>query len=239
MAVQLEHAHEMPPPDTTTELVKDTFFARLSVPERDAVQGLGARRRFPRGAILMFENEPDDRVMLILGGRVKVAHVGDDGRETLLSIRDPGDVIGELAFIDGEPRSATVTALDAVDLLVIPGGVFRAHLETTPRVAVVLLEVVARRFREATVKRLQFGASDTMGRLAARIVELAERYGEPGADGVVVRSPISQEELASWTGASRAGVAQALQSMRELGWIRTERRRLIVTDASALRARAA
>jgi len=226
-------------PDTTTELVKDTFLARLSPDERDGLSGLGARLRFPRGAILMFENEPDDRVMLILGGRVKVAHIDGDGRETLLSIRDPGDVLGELAFIDGEPRSATVTALEAVDVLVMPGGVFRTHLETTPRVAVVLLEIVARRFREATVKRLQFGASDTMARLAARIVELAERYGEPGADGVVVRSPISQEELAGWTGASRAGVAQALQSMRELGWIRTERRRLIVTDAAALRARAA
>ncbi len=76
-----------------------------------------------------------------------------------------------------------------------------------------------------------------MGRLAARIVELADRYGEPGTEGIIVELPISQEELASWTGASRASVAQALQVFRELGWIQTERRRLTVTDAAALRAR--
>jgi CRP/FNR family cyclic AMP-dependent transcriptional regulator len=227
------------PSDLTSELISDTFLARLTDGERENLRGLGMLRTFPRGAALMFEREPDDRVMLLLAGRVKVTHISPEGRETLLSIRDPGDVLGELAFIDGRPRAATVTALEHVEVLVMPGSVFRAHLETTPRVAVVLLEIVARRFREATIKRLQFASSDTMGRLAERIVELADRYGEQGAAGIVVVSPISQEELASWTGASRAGVAQALQALRELGWIQTERRRLIVKDADALRARAA
>jgi CRP/FNR family transcriptional regulator, cyclic AMP receptor protein len=126
-----------------------------------------------------------------------------------------------------------------VEAIVMPGEAFRSYLENTPRVAVVLLEIVARRFREATTKRLQFADSDTMGRLAARIVELADRYGEPGDGGITIDSPISTEELASWTGASRAGVAQALQSLRELGWIHTERRRMTITDPQALRARAA
>jgi CRP-like cAMP-binding protein len=187
----------------------------------------------------MFEGEVDERVMLVLSGRVKVTHVSDEGRELLLSIRDPGDVLGELAFIDGQPRAATVTALEPVQALVMPGQVFRSHLQTTPRVAVKLLEIVAHRFRETTAMRLQFAASDTMGRLAARIVELADRYGEQAPEGIVVPTPISQEELAAWTGASRAGVAQALQALRELGWIETERRRLIVKDIAALRARAA
>ncbi|HMD58007.1 MAG TPA: Crp/Fnr family transcriptional regulator [Solirubrobacteraceae bacterium] len=227
----------MPTP-TTSGLVSSTFLALLTDSEREALRGLGMRRTFPRGAVLMFEGEPDERVMLVFNGRVKVTHVSHDGREIVLSIRDPGDVLGELAFIDRQPRAATVTALEPVEVLVMPAQVFRTHLETTPRVAVVLLEIVASRFREATIERLRFAASDTMGRLAARITELADRYGEPGEAGIVIASPISQEELASWTGASRAGVAQALQALRELGWIQTERRRLIVTDEAALRARA-
>jgi len=187
----------------------------------------------------MFPQEPDARVMLLLSGRVKVTRVDRDGREVLLSIRDPGDVLGELALIDGEPRLATVTALDPVEALVMPSGAFRQHLETTPRIATVLLEIVVRRFRETTVKRSQYGASDTLGRLAARLVELIDRYGEAADGAYRVDSPLTQDDLAAWTGASRAGVAQALHSLRELGWIETDRRKLVVRDLDALRARSA
>jgi CRP/FNR family cyclic AMP-dependent transcriptional regulator len=222
-----------------TGLAPGTFLASLNSDEREALNGLGLRRSFPRGTVLMFQNEPDARVMLLLVGRVKVTRVDHDGHEILLSIRDPGDVLGELALIDGLPRVATVTALEPVEALVTAAETFRLHLESTPRVAVALLEVVSRRFRETTLKRSQFSASGTMGRLAARIVELAERYGEPSDAGVTVTSPLSREDLASWTGASRAGVAHALQGLRELGWVQTERKVLLVRDLQALRARAA
>ncbi len=123
-----------------TELVSGTFLAQLAHDEQQALHGLSVRRTFPRGAVLMFEHEPDERVMLLLAGRVKVTAIRHDRREILLSLRDPGDVLGELAFIDGQPRTATVSALEPVDALVMPAQVFRSHLETTPRVAVVLLE---------------------------------------------------------------------------------------------------
>jgi CRP/FNR family transcriptional regulator, cyclic AMP receptor protein len=220
-------------------LVPDAFFALLGDAEREALALLGVRRSFPKGAVLMFEGEPAERVMLLLAGRVKVARAGVDGREAVLSIRDPGDVLGELSFIDRQPRIATVTALEPVEALVIAGQEFRSYLARTPRVAIVLLEVVARRFRETTVRRWEFSASDTMGRLAARIVELADRYGEASEAGITVVSPLSQEDLARWAGASRAGVAESLQALRKLGWIQTERRKLIVRDAEALRGRAA
>jgi CRP/FNR family cyclic AMP-dependent transcriptional regulator len=222
-----------------TRLVPETFLAELEEAEREPLYQLGVKRSFPPGSMLMFQGEPDERVMLLLAGRVKVSRVDQDGREVLLSIRDPGDVLGEVAFIDGQPRIANVAALEAVEAIVAPANALRRHLETTPRAAVVLLEIVTRRLRETTVKRSQFGASDTMGRLAARILELAQRYGEPTPDGIEVLSPLSQEDLAAWTGSSRAGVADALHTMRELGWVRTDRRKVIVSDVEALRARAA
>jgi CRP-like cAMP-binding protein len=220
-----------------TEALPGTFLALLDEQEQEAVLALGTRRSFSRGAALMFQHELDERVMLLLSGRVKVTRVDSDGRELLLSIRDPGDVLGELSVIDREPRIATVTALEPAEALVASAQAFRHHLETTPRIATVLLEIVIRRFREATLKRSQFAALDTMGRLAARLLELAERYGEAVDGGLSVSSPLSQEDLAAWTGASRAGVAQALHSMRELGWVQSERRRVLVLDADALRAR--
>jgi CRP-like cAMP-binding protein len=220
-------------------LVPGTFLATLEDHERAALEGLGIVRRFPRGVLLMFEHEPSERVMILLSGRVKVSRVNEDGHELLLSIRDPGDVIGELGFIDAAPRIASVTALEPVSALVFASGTFRTHLETAPRVAVALLQIIIARFRDTTIKRSQSAGADTMGRVAARILELGDRYGRTAGGEIEVEMPLSQEELAAWTGSSRAGVAQSLQTMRELGWIRTQRRHIVVSDPGALRGRAA
>lgn len=219
--------------------LRGTFFERLTDEERAGLHQLAVDHTFPEDAILMLQDECDERLLLLLSGRVKITRATERGHELLLAIRDAGDLLGELAFIDGLPRVATVTALEPVDALVLSGGRFRGYLESTPRVAVVLLESVASRYRESTVKRLQFAASDTLGRVSSRIVELADRYGAPSEDGLLVPMPISQDELTSWAGASRAGVAQALQTLRELGWLRTERGLLIVRDLDSLRARSA
>ena len=215
-----------------------TFLDLLSAAERDGLMAIGRERAFPSGAALMYQDEPADRIVVLLDGRVKVTRVEGDGRETLLSIRDPGDLLGELSFVDGQPRVATVTAIEPVRALVTTAGELRRHLESTPRVAVVLLQTVVGRFRESTLKRTQFANSDTMGRLAARIVELAERYGEPSGEAVAVEMPLSREDMAAWTGASRAGAAEALRQLRELGWIDVDRKQLLVRDLAALRSRA-
>ncbi len=216
-----------------------SFLSRLADSEREALLTVGVRRTFAPGSVLLFQDEQDDRVILILAGRVKVIRANKDSHELLLAIRDPGDLLGELAFIDGLPRVATVSALEPVEALVMTAGALREHLRSAPDVAVALLESVTARFREDSVQRMQFAALDTLGRLSARIAELADRYGRPGDDGIVVEMPISQDELATWTGASRAGVAKALQTLRELGWLETERRLLILRDVESLRARAA
>jgi CRP-like cAMP-binding protein len=219
--------------------VPGSFLWLLDPSERSALLKLGVSRDLPRGAMLMYEGEPGERVMILESGRVKVTRIEVGGHETLLSIRDPGDIVGELAVIDDEARLATVTALEPVRVVVIAASVFRAHLRSAPGIAVALLEVVVRRLRETTVKRSQFAASDTVGRLAARIVELAERYGSSRGGVIEIELALSQDELAAWTGASRAGAAKALQTLRELGWIETRRRRIVICQLGPLRARAA
>ncbi len=215
-----------------------TFLDLLTIAEREALGAVGHERAFPRGSVLMYQDEPSDRIVILLEGRVKVTRLEGDGRESLLSIRDPGDVLGELSFVDGQPRIATVTSIEPVRALVTTPDELRRHLERTPRVAVVLLEIVVGRFRESTLKRTQSANIDTLGRLAARVVELAERYGEPDGDAIAVETPLTREDLAAWTGASRAGAAEALRQLRELGWIDTARRKLLVLDIEALRRRA-
>jgi CRP/FNR family cyclic AMP-dependent transcriptional regulator len=216
-----------------------TFLELLSARDREALLALGGPRRFARGERLMHQGEPGDRVLVLLDGHVKASNVDSRGREMVLSFRGPGDVLGELTFSHADPRSSDVTAIESVEAQGIAASEFRSYLERTPSAALTLIDVISRRFRDANRKRVQFGDLDTIGRIAARLIELSERYGEPTSSGIQIRLPLTQEDLGSWTASSRAGVAGALRTMRELGWITTGRRCITLLDVDALTRRAA
>ncbi len=211
-----------------------TFLALLSDDDRDTLLQLGGPRRFARGERLMHQGEPGDRVLFLLDGHVKASTGDSRGRELVLAFRGPGDVLGELTFMHAEPRSSDVTAIEPVDTRALASSEFRTFLERQPTAALTLIDVISRHFRDANVARQQFGDLDTVGRVAARLVELAGRYGDPTGDGIEIRLPVTQDDLGSWTASSRAAVASALRTLRELGWIRTERRRITVLDLDAL-----
>ena len=195
-----------------------------------ALEARAGRRRFTARATLMHEGQVGNEVMVIVSGRVKICEVTSDGREIVLGFRGPGELLGELAVIDGKQRSSSVEAIEPVEVLAIAATVFRVLVAEQAGIANALLHEVVRRFRDADRKRIEFGASHTIGRVAARLVELVERFGMDTTAGQVIDLPITQEELAGWTGASRESVAKALQSLRELGLITTERRRITVLD---------
>jgi CRP/FNR family transcriptional regulator, cyclic AMP receptor protein len=215
------------------------FFASLDPEQRAALADRGITRRFRKGQGIFHQGGTSDRVIVLLAGRVKVSTLTDEGKEIVLAFRGPGDLLGELSAIDGEPRSATVEAIEPVEALAIPAADFRSFLIEHPDVGLLLLTMLSRRLRDADRKRVEYGAHDTVGRVSARLVELAERYGEPVARGVRIGLPLSQEELAGWTGASREAVSKALQTLRKVGWVLTERRAITVLDIEALRRRSA
>lgn len=217
----------------------NSFRALLEPADRGRLDDLGRLCRFPAGTRLMHEGEPGDRVMILLEGHVKASCVTAEGHEMVLSFRGPGDVLGELSFIDEQARSSSVTAVEPVEALIFSAASFRSYLQATPGAALTIIAVISGRFRDANRKRIQFGASDTTGRVAARLLELVERYGQRGERGWEITLPITQEELGGWTASSRAGVAKALQTLRELGWIETDRKRITVCDIESLRARSA
>lgn len=214
-----------------------TLLDLLDDDKRRELLAMGRRVKFPAGTRLMHAGEPGERLMLLTEGHVKTTSVTEHGQELVLSFCGPGDILGELSFLDRRPRSSNVTAIEPVEAIVLSAEQFRRHLEAIPDVAMTLIDAIGRRFREADLQRIQFGASDATGRVAARLVELAERYGKPATEGIRIGIPITQEELGAWAASSRAGVADALKTMRELGWIETDRRRITVLDIEALRGR--
>ncbi|MDQ3486075.1 MAG: Crp/Fnr family transcriptional regulator [Actinomycetota bacterium] len=211
------------------------FLGKLTADEVTALRASGRERTYGRGAALFFEGERSQTVAIVLRGRVKVSSLSSDGHETVLAFRSPGDLLGELSVLDGGPRSASVTAAEPVEALIVSGSRFRELLAARPRIAIVLLETLTRRLRDADRTRLEYGAYDTVGRVSRRLVELAADHGVDEATGVRITLPLSQGELAGWTGASRESVARALAILRRDGIISTDRRRIVVTDMEALR----
>jgi CRP/FNR family transcriptional regulator, cyclic AMP receptor protein len=216
----------------------DEFWPSLTEAEAAALRGRGRMTRWRRDEVLFHEHDRSDWVVVLMAGRVKVATGTPDGGEVVLAVRDRGALVGELAAIDQQPRSATVTALNEVIGLVVLLPAFEAFLREYPRVAAMLPRMVVGRLRDADRKRVEFGASDTTGRVAARLVELADRFGEPVDGGVQIAMPLSQDELASWTGSSREAVSKALGALRSAGWIETSRLRVVIRDLPSLRVRA-
>lgn len=214
------------------------FLALLSKPDRDVLLATGRPQRFKAGEHLMRQEEPGDPVLLLLQGYVKATFVEPQGKEIVLGFHGPGDVLGELSFVHAEPRSSNVVAIESVEAQALAAADFRVYLGERPGAALALFDAIGRRFRDANRTQVQFGASDTIGRIAARLVELCERYGFSNREGIEIRLPVTQQDLGGWTGASRAGVAAALRTMRGLGWIKTERKRITVLDRDSLAARA-
>ncbi|SNS60473.1 cAMP-binding domain of CRP or a regulatory subunit of cAMP-dependent protein kinases [Actinomadura meyerae] len=227
-----------------TPLEPGSFLADLTPAERADLEARARVRDFERGDTLFSEGEQPGWVAVLLRGRVKAFSYREQGGEALLAVRGPGALLGEVAAIDGLPRSASVAALEPVQALAIGADEFMAFLQAHGRVSILIMRMLCQRWRDADRKRVEFGMFDATGRVAQRLVELAERFGVPyvprgetgtGGESVRITLNLSQEELAGWVGASREAVSKALRTLRRHGWIETGRRRLIVHDLQALR----
>lgn len=210
----------------------------LTDDEWSTLEAAGRRRRFRPRQRLFREGEPGDHVVAIVAGRVKVSVQTRSGREILLAVKEPGDLVGELSVIDGRPRSATATALEPVDALVVTAPAFVEFLESHPRIAVRLLKALAAQIRAADRRSVDRDAGDITCRVARRLVDLAERLGEHRGSGVEVTLAVSQDDLAAWVGATREATSRALGRLRSEGWLTTGRQRIVLIDLPALRRRA-
>ena len=153
--------------------MSDGFADSLADVDRAALLASGQLRTYARGAPLFHEGDTSDEVTVIIEGRVKIVVHGHDGTETLLSVRGPGAIVGELAGIDDSPRLASAFALEPVTARVMAATEFRAFVEDHPGAAVALLRVLVGRLRETDRRRAEFGALDATRRLAQLLADLS------------------------------------------------------------------
>jgi CRP-like cAMP-binding protein len=214
------------------------FMAGLDPSGRAAVLRVGRTRKYTTGEVVFREGDASEFAVVVLAGRLKVSSTSMEGHDTVLAFRGSGDLLGELSLFDGSPRSATVAAIEPAQLVLITADRFTELMRAEPQIAAVLLRTIVGKLRDADRQRLEFGAYDTTGRVARRLVQLADEHGVPGSvttGGVRITLPLSQTELAGWTGSSREAVARALALLRRKDLITTDRRSIVVLDLASLR----
>jgi CRP/FNR family transcriptional regulator, cyclic AMP receptor protein len=187
---------------------------------------------YPKGSVILFEDDPGDSLFIVREGRVKVVLVGEDGREVILGVLGVGEHFGELSLIDEQPRSAHVIAMEDSGLLILRRDDFRRRVEATPAVAWALLSELSRRLRRADGKIGGLVLLDVPGRIARLLLDFADECG-----GDVIDKPLTHQTIAQMIGASRETVSRAMREFQQSGWISTERRRIRITNRSALEKR--
>ena len=213
------------------------FLGQLGVHDAEALVKRLRRRVVPKSSPILRAGAAGEEVIIVLEGRVKLMAAGAGGREVVLAIRGAGELIGEMAVLGGIRRTATAVAVDDVEVGSLSGDEFRTFLTEHPDVGLVLIRMLVRRLAEADRDRIDLATHDSIGRVAKRLLELAGDHGVPAGAGRRIDLSLSQDELASWTGATRETVSRALRLMRTLGWIATDRRAITVLDPEALRKR--
>jgi CRP-like cAMP-binding protein len=223
-----------------TEMITQTADFLATVPlfsglQRDEIQrfaDLTRERAYPKGSVILFQDDPGDSLFVLRAGRVKVVLIGEDGREVILGVLEPGAHFGELALIDDQPRSAHVIAMDDSQLLILRREDFRRRVEANPTVAWALLTELSRRLRRADVKIGGLVLLDVPGRIARLLLDLADEAGSDAID-----KPLTHQTIAQMIGASRETVSRAMKEFQDSGLITVERRRIAVGDRDALEKR--
>ena len=211
-------------------LKRVSLFADLTDEELAALARVVRRRHCQRGTLILAQDEPGNVGFMILAGAVDVLLESEDGRQFIIARLGPGDHFGEMALLDEEPRSASVSAASDTDLLVIHRDELLNELVNQPRIMLRMLVSLSHRLRAADAQVASLAFGDTAARLARLLVANAVK----GSRGLEVE--VAQDQLAAMVGATRQTVGRIFSAWRAQGYIATGRRRTVLLKPDMLEA---
>jgi CRP/FNR family transcriptional regulator, cyclic AMP receptor protein len=215
------------------------FFGGLDPAALERLAASMRSRRFRRGEVIFHIGDPGDALFVIVSGEVKISLQSETGDEAILATLRPGDVFGELALLDGAPRSASASALTPTETVILPRDRFRELIATETGFRDALLASIAGELRRLTTHVEELHFLDITGRLAARLARLAQESGTPLPDGSLrLRTNLTQADLAAMVGCTRQSVNKLLGQFTDDGLLRLERDGIVVTDLEGLSATA-
>jgi CRP/FNR family transcriptional regulator len=221
--------------DTAALLGRVPVFADLAAEDLDQVADVSVPRSFRAGEVVFRENDDSDTCYVVRSGHARAIREHPDGRQITLATFGPGDIFGELAMFDDERRSATVEAVDALEVLGIPGVDMRALLARHADIAVKLVIALGRRLRAANERLASQSFQTVQSRVASVIAQLVEQAVVEGAQPTDVPITATQADLAMLAGSSRESASRFLATLERAGVISQGRGRLTVHDPDALR----
>ena len=211
------------------------LFRKLATHERNELVARAHMRRFEAGDTIFLMGALHDSMVAVLSGAVKISMPSADGKEIVLAILHAGEVFGEIAMLDGKPRSADATALTACNLAVLDRRDVLAALQRNPSAWLGLVGVLCSRLRETDQHLVELALLGLPMRLAKALLRVLDSH-DPAADSPGRDFQLSQSELASLVGAARENVNKCLHEWRRLGIIRMEKRVIRIVDRAALEA---
>ncbi|MCE6994049.1 Crp/Fnr family transcriptional regulator [Saccharothrix sp. S26] len=212
-----------------------TYLEAVSAAGRAALLQMGVPKVFRRGEALVRESERSDHVILLLHGLVKATVTLENGRVALLNVKVGGDVVGEMAFLTGKPRSATVTACLDTRARVISAAQFTDYLTRDPAAHFDLDKMILRTLRWGEQRRMDFNGYPASVRLARVLVYLTDAYGHQGSDGIALKLNLTQGEIGSLVGVEEDTARREFRALRDRGVLTMGYRATTIVDRDVLR----
>jgi CRP-like cAMP-binding protein len=203
-------------------LLGSPLFAAMQPAELEEILKFASERRVRRGQTIFQRGDNGSSLMVVLRGRVRISTVSGDGKEVTLNVINPGEVTGELALLDGKPRSADATATEDTLLLVVERRHFVPFLAHNQDLCLRLLAVLSDRLRRTSMALEEIALLDLPGRLARLLLKLSEDYGRPTPAGTRIDLKLSQRDLSNLVASSRESVNKQLRAWRETGAVDLE-----------------
>lgn len=216
-------------------LLASPFFAHMSPDELDEIIGFASERRVAKGAEIFGRGDPGTSVMAVLAGSVRVFTVSrDEGREVTLNVIKAGEIFGEIALLDGKPRSASAVAQEDCVLMVIERRQFLPFLLQNQALMERMLVVLCDRVRRTSLALEELALYELPERLARLLLALAQDHGRAVPEGVRIDLKLSQRDLATRVASSRETVNKQLAAWRTKGVLDLVERYVVVKDKAAL-----
>ena len=206
------------------------FLAALSDADRRWLADRVRRRTIPRGDIIFQKDDPGQSLFIVESGSVRIYMPGAQGTDLTLAVMNAGNFFGDMSLLDGRPRSASASALADTMVLSLERNDFTALIRARPDAALSILAVLTGRLRGSDQMASDLAFLDASGRLARKLLELAELNGVTRGDGVLLNVRLTQEELANMIGVTRESVNRNLSMFRRLGLVKNEGRKIIIAE---------
>jgi CRP-like cAMP-binding protein len=211
-------------------LKKVPIFTSLNDNQLSHIAEYCVNKKYAKDQLILVEEEIGRTLFIIFAGRVKVTRTSDDGREVILSILESGDFFGEMSLLDGKTRSASVTAIENSELLLLRRGDFLQILEDYPKIAIALLKELAGRLRKSDTQIKSLSLQDALGRVASTLILLAEEIGKVKHGSVIIPKIPLQQDLANMAGTSRETISRVFRSLENDALIKRQGRKLLIPD---------